>query len=193
MNQAALLDDPPWERRLRGKGPKGLQRYEDGDWRPAPDRLRRCQYDIQVPMIATSLNHHNVSSRGPADARGLPICKVMRHFAPHNLRWLIAGCCMASKVLISMLVLINMLCKSLTRLPAAHAARWGIAHVGHRISPPHRQTKLKFFEPNDLQAWLALSNLLMEPATRGRYDLDGPRTASLTRLRRLLHEVGPQD
>ncbi len=36
---------------------------------------------------------------------------------------------------------------------------------------------------------VALGNLLLEPATRGRYDLDGPRTASLVRLRRLLHEV----
>ena len=41
-----------------------------------------------------------------------------------------------------------------------------------------------------LQAWLALANLLLEPATRGRYDLDGARTSALMRLRRLLPEVG---
>lgn len=40
-----------------------------------------------------------------------------------------------------------------------------------------------------LQAWLALSNLLSEPATLGRYTLDGPRSAALQRLRRLLNEV----
>ena len=40
------------------------------------------------------------------------------------------------------------------------------------------------------QAWLALSNLLLEPATRGHYDLDTTRAAALVRLRRLLPEVG---
>lgn len=48
MLLAALLDNPPWERRLRGKGPKGLQRYERGEWRPVEDRMQLCQHDIQV-------------------------------------------------------------------------------------------------------------------------------------------------
>jgi hypothetical protein len=66
---AALLDDPPWERRVRvkggngkgasgkgadgkassGKGPsRGLQRFERGEWRAVEDKLKLCQHDIQV-------------------------------------------------------------------------------------------------------------------------------------------------
>jgi hypothetical protein len=71
---AALLDEPPWERRLRakrengkgaegkgadgkainrkapnGKGPnRGLQRFERGEWRAVEDKLKLCQHDIQV-------------------------------------------------------------------------------------------------------------------------------------------------
>jgi hypothetical protein len=61
---AALLDEPPWERRLRakgenrkgtngkgtnGKGPgRGLQRFERGEWRATDDKLKLCQHDIQV-------------------------------------------------------------------------------------------------------------------------------------------------
>lgn len=41
---AALLDEPPWERRVKGKG---LQRWEGGGW-AAADRLRLSQCDIQV-------------------------------------------------------------------------------------------------------------------------------------------------
>ena len=56
---AALLDDPPWELRLRGKGENGkgakgkgagreLQRFERGEWRAVEDKLKLCQHDIQV-------------------------------------------------------------------------------------------------------------------------------------------------
>ena len=61
---AALLDEPPWERRLRGKGEngkgadgkapsgkapsRGLQRFERGEWRAVEDKLKLCQHDIQV-------------------------------------------------------------------------------------------------------------------------------------------------
>ena len=66
---AALLDEPPWERRRRGKGEKGkgasgkaatgkgasgkganrgLQRFERGEWRAVEDKLKLCQHDIQV-------------------------------------------------------------------------------------------------------------------------------------------------
>lgn len=56
---AALLDEPPWERRLRGKGENGkaangkgagreLQRFECGEWRAVADKLKLCQHDIQV-------------------------------------------------------------------------------------------------------------------------------------------------
>lgn len=57
------------------------------------------------------------------------------------------------------------------------------AHNVYRVSADDSESL------TTLQAWLALGNLLLEPATCGRYDLDAPRTASLLRLRRLLHEV----
>lgn len=41
---AALLESPPWERRVKGKG---LQRWEGGGWRSS-DRLLLSQCDIQV-------------------------------------------------------------------------------------------------------------------------------------------------
>ena len=50
-------------------------------------------------------------------------------------------------------------------------------------------SRSKTFAHVVLQTWLALSNLLSEPATLGRYTLDGPRSAALQRLRRLLNEV----
>lgn len=46
---------------------------------------------------------------------------------------------------------------------------------------------------SDLQAWLAPSNLLLMPVTRGHYDLDGPRTASLMRLRRVRLQKDTED
>ncbi len=47
---AALLDDPPWERRTA----RGLRRFESGTWRPA-DRLRLSQTAIQARPADTLL------------------------------------------------------------------------------------------------------------------------------------------